>query len=152
MKNRRLSPISAALLAAFVAPIGFQSNAMAEAASTEATLPEVKVQGSSIKEYAPATSTVGGKGETSLRDIPQSVTVINRAVLEAQAATSMVEALRNVPGITISAGEGGAIGDNINLRGFSARTDVFLDGFRDRGQYTRDTFSIEAVEVLRGPS
>ncbi|MFD2270730.1 TonB-dependent receptor [Undibacterium arcticum] len=78
--------------------------------------------------------------------------MINRAVLESQAATSMVEALRNVPGITISAGEGGQIGDNINLRGFSARTDMFIDGFRDRGQYTRDTFFLEAVEVLKGPS
>ncbi|MFX5709837.1 TonB-dependent receptor plug domain-containing protein, partial [Acinetobacter baumannii] len=36
--------------------------------------------------------------------------------------------------------------------GFSARTDIYLDGFRDRGQYYRDTFAIEEVEVLMGPS
>lgn len=93
-----------------------------------------------------------GKVPQSLRDIPQAMTVINREVLDAQSATRLTDALRNVPGITISAGEGGQIGDNINLRGFSARTDLFLDGFRDRGQYTRDTFFLESVEVLKGPS
>ncbi|HEX2586011.1 MAG TPA: TonB-dependent receptor plug domain-containing protein, partial [Steroidobacteraceae bacterium] len=93
-----------------------------------------------------------GKVPQSLRDIPQAMTVINREVLDAQSATRLTDALRNVPGITISAGEGGQIGDNINLRGFSARTDLFLDGFRDRGQYTRDTFFLQSVEVLKGPS
>ncbi len=44
------------------------------------------------------------------------------------------------------------IGNNINLRGFTARTDLYLDGIRDRGQYYRDVFSLEAVEVLKGPS
>ena len=48
--------------------------------------------------------------------------------------------------------EGGQIGNNINLRGFTARTDIYLDGFRDRGQYYRDTFDLEAIEVLYGPS
>lgn len=116
-------------------------------------LPEVKVIGQQQgNNYAPGVATVGAKTPTLLRDIPQSLTVINRTVLDEQAATSMTQALRNVPGITISAGEGGAIGDNINLRGFSARTDIFLDGFRDRGQYTRDTFAVEAIEVLKGPS
>lgn len=150
--NRRLTPIAAALLAAFAAPMALQP-AFAQTTQAESTLPEVQVRDSAIKnDYVPEAATVGGKTPTPIRDIPQSVTVINRAVLNAQAATSMTEALRNVPGITIAAGEGGAIGDNINLRGFSARTDVFLDGFRDRGQYTRDTFSVEAVEVLKGPS
>ncbi len=66
--------------------------------------------------------------------------------------TSLGDALRNVPGITIGAAEGGSIGNNFNLRGFSARTDLYLDGMRDRGQYYRDVFSLDAVEVLQGPS
>lgn len=147
--NRPFTPMAAAIIAAFAAPAFAQT---APAPTPETRLSEVVVTGAADKDFAPGLSTVGGKVPTALRDVPQSVTVINRAVLEAQAANSMTEALRNVPGITISAGEGGAIGDNINLRGFSARTDVFLDGFRDRGQYTRDTFNVEAVEVLKGPS
>ncbi len=86
------------------------------------------------------------------RDVPQSVTVINKALMQSQGANSLADALRNVPGLTIGAAEGGQIGNNINLNGFSARTDVFLDGGRDRGQYFRDTFALDAVEVLMGPS
>jgi catecholate siderophore receptor len=151
--HRPLTPMAAALLATFALPMTVSHIAFAQAAQTEATLPEVKVRDTTGKnDYAPAVSTIGGKAPAALRDIAQSVTVINRAVLESQAATSMVEALRNVPGITISAGEGGQIGDNVNLRGYSARTDIFIDGFRDRGQYSRDTFFLDAVEVLKGPS
>ena len=57
-----------------------------------------------------------------------------------------------MPGITIGGAEGGQIGNNINLRGFTARTDIYIDGVRDRGQYYRDTFDLEQIEVLKGPS
>lgn len=146
--------MTAALLAAFAVPMIFPQIAFAQTPSAqEAALPEIKVRDNAVKnDFNPGSSTIGGKTPTPIRDIPQSVTVINRAVLDSQAATTMVEALRNVPGITISAGEGGQIGDNINLRGYSARTDMFIDGFRDRGQYYRDTFFLDSVEVLKGPS
>ncbi|OGB26730.1 MAG: hypothetical protein A3I66_13390 [Burkholderiales bacterium RIFCSPLOWO2_02_FULL_57_36] len=151
--NRRLTPLAAALLAAFASPVALQQNAFAQTNQIETTLPEVSVQDiTGNNGYAPAVSTVGGKVPTAIRDIPQSVTVINRAVLDAQSATTLTEALRNVPGITLGAGEGGVIGDNISIRGYSARTDIFLDGIRDRGQYARETFFIDSVEVLRGPS
>jgi catecholate siderophore receptor len=150
--NRRLTPIAAALVTVFATPIAFQP-AFAQSTPSATTLPEVKVYDQSDKDdYAPAKTTVGGKTPALIRDVPQSVTVINRAVLDAQGATSLTDALRNVPGITLSAGEGGAIGDNINIRGFSARTDTFLDGMRDRGQYARETFFLDSVEVLKGPS
>lgn len=87
-----------------------------------------------------------------LRDIPQSVTVINQAVMQSQGATSLASALRNIPGLTIGGAEGGQIGTNINLNGFSARTDMYLDGTRDRAQYYRDIFALDSVEVLQGPS
>ncbi len=151
--NRPFTPMAAAIFAAFASPIALPAYAQTAApARPETALSEIVVTGSADRDFAPGLSTVGGKEPQALRDVAQTVNVVNRAVLDAQAANSMTEALRNVPGITISAGEGGAIGDNINLRGFSARTDVFRDGFRDRGQYTRDTFNIEAVEVLKGSS
>ncbi len=123
------------------------------AETTADTLPEVKVQAEQPRnDYNEPVSTVGGKMPTAVRDIPQSVTILNRAVLDAKADTSLADALRNVPGITIGGAEGGQIGTNINLRGFSARTDMYVDGMRDRGQYYRDTFYLSAVEVLKGPS
>jgi len=120
------------------------------ASAPEATLPEIKASGTRERDNSRAST--GAKFDTPLRDVPQSITVIDRQLMDSQAATSLKDALRNVPGITLGAGEGGVIGDNINLRGFSARTDIYLDGLRDRGQYTRDIFSLQAVEVLKGPS
>ena len=117
------------------------------------TLPEVSVVAAPSKDdYNTDFSTIGGGVPMATRDIPQSVTIVNSALMQAQGATSLADALRNVPGITIGAAEGGSIGNNFNLRGFSARTDLYLDGMRDRGQYYRDVFSLDAVEVLQGPS
>ena len=122
-------------------------------AKTDTALPEVKVQDTTVgTSYNPPVATVGGGIPTPVRDIPQSVTMINRELMQAQGATSLADALRNVPGITMGAAEGGTIGNNFNLRGFSARTDLYLDGMRDRGQVYRDVFSLDAVEVLQGPS
>jgi catecholate siderophore receptor len=88
-----------------------------------------------------------------VQNIPQSITIVPRQVIEEQAATTLRDALRNVTGIGIAAGEGGgAQGDNFTLRGFSARNDMYLDGVRDSGTYFRDSFNLEAVEVLKGPA
>jgi catecholate siderophore receptor len=88
-----------------------------------------------------------------IRDIPQSITVVPKELIQEQGVTNLRDALRNVTGISFQAGEGGgAQGDNLSLRGFNARNDFFLDGVRDQGSYFRDVFNIEAVEVLKGPS
>jgi catecholate siderophore receptor len=87
-----------------------------------------------------------------LRDTPQTITVIPKTVIEEQGATTLRDVLRNVPGLTMTAGEGGApAGDNLTLRGFSARNDIFVDGARDLGPQSRDPFNLEQVEVAKGP-
>lgn len=85
-------------------------------------------------------------------DVPQSLTVVNEKLMTEQANTRLEEALKNVPGITLNSGEGAARGDTVNLRGFSAFNDFFLDGIRDAAVYTRDSFNLESVEVVKGPS
>jgi catecholate siderophore receptor len=57
-----------------------------------------------------------------------------------------------VAGISLAAGEGGAQGDNLTIRGFTARNDIFLDGMRDFGSYYRDPFNDEQIDVLEGPA
>src|SRR3954463_9359378 len=135
------NPIAAAVLAALA------SLAPALAMAAEQELPEVKVKAAEDNaSFKPEVTTTRGLPQL-LRDVPQSITVINRAVMDSQSATSLSEVLRNVPGIPLGAAEGGTIGNNINLRGFTARTDLYLDRVRDRGQYYRDVFSLDAVEV-----
>src|SRR5882757_1217348 len=89
----------------------------------------------------------------SLQDTPQAVNVIDSQTMKQQAVTTLSDALRNVPGITIAIGEGGTLaGDQFKIRGFDAKDDVYLDGLRDFGAYTRDSFNYEEVQVLKGPS
>ncbi len=126
-----------------------------EAAETaQPVLPEVKVKVSSEKEpaYKADTSSTGLKFEAALRDIPQSVSVVKEALVKSQNAFNLRDALKNVSGLTIAAGEGGRTGDSITLRGFSANSDTYLDGAKENGQYSRDTFFLERVEVLKGAS
>jgi catecholate siderophore receptor len=88
----------------------------------------------------------------SEQNAPQSITVVSSRLMSSQATTNLEDALRNVPGITLNAGEGAARGDTVNLRGFSAFNDFFLDGIRDAAVYTRDDFDVQSIEVLKGPA
>jgi catecholate siderophore receptor len=103
---------------------------------------------------APAVSSP--KYTTPLRDVPQTIALIPRATVEEQGATTLSETLRNVPGITLQAGEGGGAsntaGDMFNMRGFNASNSLFVDGVRDDGLVSRDVFNLEQVEVFLGPT
>jgi catecholate siderophore receptor len=92
------------------------------------------------------------KYHLKLLQTPQTAIVVPKGLMEEQAVTSLRDALRNVSGISIGAGEGSYQGDNFSIRGFAARTDMYLDGMSDWGNYTRDSFDSEEVEVLKGPS
>ncbi|MCC6202437.1 MAG: catecholate siderophore receptor Fiu [Gammaproteobacteria bacterium] len=87
-----------------------------------------------------------------LVDTPQTITVINKEILREQGASTLVEALRNTPGITQQLGENGntSAGDTFQLRAFSTQTATFVDGIRDLGAVTRDVFNLEQVEVAKG--
>lgn len=85
-------------------------------------------------------------------DTPQTITIVPSQVIRGQNLLSLRDILTTVPGITFGAGEGGGgYGDSINLRGYSANTDITIDGVRDSAQYTRsDTFNLEQLEVING--
>ncbi len=88
--------------------------------------------------------------ELPLRDVPQSIAVVNSELLRSQAVTSMQEAVRNVPGVSVHLGEGRR--DQILIRGFSALNDQFVDGFRDDSPYYRDLSNVDRIEVVKGPA
>jgi catecholate siderophore receptor len=88
-----------------------------------------------------------------LLNTPKTVTTIPKEVIEDKAATSIRELARQTPGVTLGFAEGGnAFGDRIYIRGFDARGDVFVDGMRDPGNSSRETFAVEQIEILKGPS
>jgi catecholate siderophore receptor len=144
------TPIARAATAAQDPPPPSESSATATQEAPPIVLPAVQVEGEA--ESYRAEQSGMQRVATPLRDTPQSVTVVPGKVMEEQRATTVRDALRNVSGITISAGEGGRQGDTFILRGFSGQNDVFRDGSRDLGWFTRDTFNLEGVEVFFGPS
>lgn len=90
-----------------------------------------------------------------LLDTPQSITVLPDALLEEQGRRTLRDALRNVTGVSILAGEGTPQqggGDILTIRGFTARDDILVDGVTDVGVYFRDPFNTSQVEVFKGPS
>lgn len=118
-------------------------------------LKDVKVKAARDKKpvaYKADTTTTGSKIAMPIRDIPQSVSVVKKELIQSQNAFNLRDALKNVSGLTIAAGEGGRTGDSISLRGFSANSDQYLDGVKENGQYSRDTFFLERAEVLKGAS
>lgn len=87
-----------------------------------------------------------------LVDTPRAVTVIPRQLIEQTAATSLQDLLRNSPGITFGAGEGGQpLADRPFIRGQASGNNVFVDGLRDTGGQQREVFNLEQVEVIKGP-
>jgi catecholate siderophore receptor len=101
---------------------------------------------------AEANAVAMGKFTEPLIDTPQSISVVPQFVMKDEGVSTLRDTLRNVPGISLAAGEAGAQGDNLTIRGFTARNDIFLDGIRDFGSYYRDSFNYEQVEALEGPS
>ena len=132
------------------ASLGTLALAFTAPAFAQTTLPPVQVQGDQTGPYT-ATASDLVKLPEPLLDTPISITTITKQLMDDRGVTNLNDAFRSVPGITMEAGEMSWQGNNPYLRGFSARTDMFLDGMRDIGDYNRDPWNLENVEVLEGP-
>ncbi|MGO1248000.1 MAG: TonB-dependent receptor [Oceanisphaera sp.] len=128
--------------------VSAQTNAQSVSQLDTITVQDTQEQGYKANESA------SNKYVKPLLDTPQTVTVVPKEVMKEQQALSLRQVLSNVSGITFDAGEGGGgSGDKINIRGFSANSNMQIDGLRDSSQNNRtDTFNIEQVEVLKGPN
>ncbi|MFV5454982.1 catecholate siderophore receptor Fiu [Acinetobacter towneri] len=129
---------------------------LAHAASPEddvTHLPTITVKSEAESKYK-ADSLSSAKYTQPLLDTPQTISVIKKEILQEQGAISLVEALRNTPGITLQLGENGntSAGDAFQMRGFSTQTSTYVDGIRDLGAISRDVFNLDQIEVVKGPS
>jgi len=104
-----------------------------------------------VKGYQAKKSSSATKTDTPLIDIPQSLSVITQEQINDQSVQSMSDAVRYVPGVTASQGEGNR--DALNFRGSGVTTgDFYLDGMRDDVQTYRDFYNTDRIEVLKGPN
>ncbi|HAP25962.1 MAG TPA: TonB-dependent siderophore receptor [Achromobacter sp.] len=144
-----------ALAAALVLAAPFA--AVAQSADSPVQLPAVRVTGDDDAAqdglFNPVAPPAVNKSSVPLSKTPQSITVVPRAVLDAQQAQTLADALHNVPGVV--ANQFGRRGwDDLIIRGQVASDSLFLDGLRTAAsnRVAEQLFGVEQVEVLKGPA
>ena len=94
----------------------------------------------------------GAKIPVPLIELPQSVAIIDRELLDDQNVVELQDALRNVGGVVPGGYFDGF--DFYRIRGFDSSGFTFLDGLlADQTFWTQEElFGMERVEVLKGPT
>ncbi len=156
-----MSPTARALLLGAISTALPAAHALAQAPAAPITLPEARVEARPVEErdqvgpirgYQALTSSSATRTDTPLREIPQSVTVLNHRLLEEQGARTLEDALRNAPGVVPESPL--FLNQNLNtlVRGFQA--EIYRDGlpsYFDLG-LSQSLLGVERIEVLKGPS
>ncbi len=154
VSKKRVSSLQLTATALSSAMLLVSAGAMAadEAKDTK-KLNTVKVETDAVVSFK-ADKASSPKQTQPLVDTPQTIVVVKKELFQQQAATTLSETLRNTPGITMLMGENGntATGDSIFMRGFDTQGSIFVDGIRDLGSISRDTFNTEQVEIAKGPA
>ena len=84
------------------------------------------------------------------KDLPQSVQIINKQVLEDQQINTLGDALKNANGIALGANRGG-VGENFFARGYSlGANNIFKNGSRTNNGGRIEASTLESVEILKG--
>lgn len=147
------APKAGLVAATAIAVLGMPALAQNAPAPT-VTLKEVTVEAPREAGYEPSQLS-SPKFTQPLVNTTQTISVVKEQVIKEQGATTLTEALRNVPGVgTFYAGENGntSTGDAIYMRGFDTSSSIYVDGVRDVGALSRDVFNTDQVEVTKGPA
>ncbi|MFW1736618.1 TonB-dependent receptor [Acinetobacter sp. ULE_I001] len=115
-----------------------------------AKLPTIKAQ-ATTEQGLKVDQSANTKFVAPLLDTPKSVSVISKQLIQDTQVTTLADALRTVPGITLGAGEGGnPNGDRPFIRGYNSESSMFVDGVRNSTSQNREMFAVEQVEVIKG--
>ncbi|WP_076541817.1 TonB-dependent siderophore receptor [Shewanella sp. UCD-KL21] len=112
----------------------------------------IEVTGRQFNDYKVGTASGAMRGDISILDTPQSVTVIPDFITDEQLATNLSEVLVNDSSVT-----GGSEKWNrqvFNLRGFelSSGSGFLINGQQQWSHYVQPIETLQQVEVLKGPS
>jgi catecholate siderophore receptor len=121
-------------------------------AETDESIERIRVHGVQNSVYM-FNSSADKRRLAELVDTPQVITVLTQDQIQESGNTDLKDILSAQAGVTLGTGENGnAFGDRYIIRGHEARSDVFVDGLRDPGMTTRESFATERVEITKGPS
>lgn len=134
--------------------------------SDATTLAPIIIQGQAQEAFGPQNgfiaqnSVSGTKSDTPIVETPYSVSVINRKQLDAQTPQSLPEALRYTPGVATGffGNDTRNLDAQVYIRGFGDDpSQLFWNGLSLPGDSyvnspTIDPYTLEQIEVLRGPA
>ncbi len=141
------------------APVEPVGESIAVPKSKPVKVPEIVVK--DVKErdersYTADESSSATRIPAPIQDVPRSIEVVTRQVIEDQKVIRFSDALRNVSGVSQFSSQGGQ-GGEVMIRGFVAKDglNIFKNGFRDDSVFgsraQRDVANIESIEVVKGP-
>ena len=116
-----------------------------------AQLPTIHAEAKLKEQSLKVDKSANTKFVAPLLDTPKSVSIISKQLIQDTQVTTLSDALRTVPGITLGAGEGGnPNGDRPFIRGYNSESSMYVDGVRNSTSQNREMFAIEQVEVTKG--
>jgi iron complex outermembrane receptor protein len=145
MKKLNLTPIAAVT-------VGFLSvGAHAQATKTVATLPAITVTADRVDGYVAPVSSMATKTDTPIENIPQTVVVVPRQVIEDQGATKLSDVTTNVSNVQHFDQRDFSTVTSFKIRGFNAA--VVVDGVASPGYFSNlePVYNMEQVDVVKGP-
>ncbi len=113
---------------------------------------ESSVEVEAAATAGPATSSVATRMPVLPRDLPLSVAVVGRPLLDEQGALVLGDALENVSGVNVATGFG--VFDFFVIRGFDSLSSglVLTDGLPEPESTFYPLYNVRQVEVLKGPA
>ena len=143
----RLLPLAAALSLAFVPFVHAQTE-------DDTVMQAVQVTGARAQGLVPTTTEAGSFRGANIMDVPSTVNVITRELLDLQAVSGLYDAVRNTAGVTRQQ-NGGDTWDQLVVRGIAVenRTNYRLNGSLPIMNFSQVPMeNKERVEVLKGAS
>lgn len=145
---------------------GYTLQATQQSLPPDAKLPVVNVVGAAnedpfgpVNGYLAKRTATGTKTDTSILEVPQSISVVGRAQMEDQKAQNIQDALGYTAGVmTGISAKSPIFDDTLSIRGFEANPQngsYYRDGLRymvNLYNGKQEVYGLERVEVLKGPS
>ncbi len=155
MNPNTRAKISAAVALAFIAtPFGVARAQQAAEKPAQPHLETINVSAERVTGFKARTSQIGAFRDVELLDIPMTINVIPRTVMDLQEAQGLYDALKNTAGVARSQ-TSGTVADNLSIRGVATenRTSFRLNGGLPVNNLVEMPMeNKERVEVLKGSS
>lgn len=107
------------------------------------------------RSFTQTRTSTATRTDTSVMDVPQSIQIVTRAVIDSQNALRLTDALQNVSSVLLGSSSGNR-GETYQIRGFSspryAIDGVILNRVADRPETFLDLANVKSIEVLKGPA